>query len=309
MPGGHDPRGTVDPVNEFELIDDIVAAFAGGDAPWLRVGPGDDAAVLRVPEGFELASSIDSFLAGVHFPAGAAPELIAYRSLMAGLSDLAAMGAEPAWALVALNLPEPGRDCAAAIAHGLAEAARDAGIEIGGGNLACGALALTVSVHGWAPAGSLLLRSGARPGDAVCVSGSLGGAARALETVDLVASDPGCLSRLEQSYWRPQPPFALAARLRGRASSCIDVSDGLLQDLGHLCRASGLGASLDGAAVPLAPGSELSHALGGSDDYVLCFTTRDAGLRREFAVIGEITDTPGLLLDGKPIDPSGYRHF
>ena len=309
MPGGHDPRGTVEPVNEFELIDDIVAAFASGDAPWLRVGPGDDAAVLRVPEGFELASSIDSFLAGVHFPAGAAPELIAYRSLMAGLSDLAAMGADPAWALVALNLPEPDRDCAAAIAHGLAEAARDAGIEIGGGNLACGALALTVSVHGWAPAGSLLLRSGARPGDAVCVSGPLGGAARALETVDLVASDPGCLSRLEQSYWRPQPPFALAAGLRGRASSCIDVSDGLLQDLGHLCRASSLGASLDGAAVPLAPGAELSHALGGSDDYVLCFTTRDAGLRREFAVIGEMTDTPGLLLDGKPIDPSGYRHF
>ena len=296
-------------MNEFELIEDIVAAFESGDTPWLRVGPGDDAAVLRVPEGFELASSIDSFLAGVHFPAGAAPELIAYRSLMAGLSDLAAMGADPAWALVALNLPEPDRDCATAIAHGLAEAARDAGIEIGGGNLACGALALTVSVHGWAPAGSLLLRSGARPGDAVCVSGPLGGAARALQTVDLVASVPGCLSPLEQSYWRPQPPFALAAGLRGRASSCIDVSDGLLQDLGHLCRASRLGASLDGAAAPLAPGAELSHALGGSDDYVLCFTTRDAGLRHDFAVIGEMTDTPGLLLDGKPVDPSGYRHF
>ena len=296
-------------MNEFELIDDIVAAFHRADAPWLRVGPGDDAAVLRVPEGFELASSIDSFLAGVHFPAGAAPELIAYRCLMAGLSDLAAMAAEPAWALVALSLPEPDRDCARAIAKGLAEAARDAGIEIAGGNLASGALALTVSVHGWAPAGTLVLRSGARPGDAVCISGPLGGAALALETEKLAASVPGCLSDAERSYWRPQPPFSLAGRLRGRASSCIDVSDGLLQDLGHLCRASGLGASLNGAALPLAPGAGLHHALGCSDDYALCFTTRDAGLRGDFAVVGEMSGTPGLTLDGKPANTSGYSHF
>lgn len=296
-------------MNEFELIDDIVAAFARGGSPWLRVGPGDDAAVLRVPDGYEVAGSIDSFLSGVHFPAGAAPELIAYRSLMASLSDLAAMGAEPAWALVALNLPVPDRTCAAAIAKGLAEAARDAGVEIAGGNLASGTLALTVSVHGWAPAGSLLLRGGARPGDAVCVSGPLGGAARALEAADLAASVPGRLSEPERGYWRPQPPFALAGRLRAGASSCIDVSDGLLQDLGHLCRASGLGASLDSAAVPLAQGAGLKHALGESDDYVLCFTTGDAGLQRDFRVIGKMTGSPDLLLDGKPVAASGYRHF
>ena len=296
-------------MGEFELIDDIVAAFESGDTPWMRAGPGDDAAVLRVPEGFELASSIDSFLAGVHFPAVAAPELIAYRSLMAALSDLAAMGAEPAWALVALNLPEPDRDCAAAIAKGVAEAARDAGVVIAGGNLARGALALTVSVHGWAPAGTLLLRSGARPGDSICVSGPLGGAALALQTADPAVSMPGRLTALECSYWRPQPPFALAARLRSQASSCIDISDGLLQDLGHLCRASGLGAGLTGSAVPLARGAGLGHALVGSDDYALCFTTGDAGLRRDFAVIGEMTDKPGLMLDGKPAAVSGYSHF
>ena len=296
-------------MNEFELIDEIVAAFTSRDSPWLRVGPGDDAAVLRVPEGFEVAGSIDSFLSGVHFPARSAPELIAYRCLMASLSDLAAMGAEPAWALVALNLPEPDRDCVAAIAEGLAEAARDAGVVIAGGNLASGPLALGISVHGWAPAGSLLLRSGARPGDAVCVSGPLGGAALALETLELATSLPGRLSELEESYWRPQPPFALAARLRSRATSCIDVSDGLLQDLGHLCRASGLGASLDSAAVPLAICARLEHALGDCDDYVLCFTTPDSGLRRDFNVVGEMTDRPGLLLDGKPVAASGYRHF
>ena len=154
-----------------------------------------------------------------------------------------------------------------------------------------------------------MLRSGARPGDSVCVSGPLGGAALALETANLAASVPGRLSGLEHCYWRPQPPFALASRLRSRASSCIDVSDGLRQDLDRLCRASGLGASLNGAALPLAPGAEPGHALGASDDYVLCFTTRDAGLRREFAVIGAITDTPGLLLDGRPAEVSGYSHF
>ena len=304
-------------VNEFELIDEIVAALgrvrggtrAQSNAPWLQVGPGDDAAVLRVPDGYEQASSIDSFLAGVHFPAGAAPELIGYRSLMASLSDLAAMGAEPAWALVALNLPEPDRDHAAAIASGLAEASREAGIRIAGGNLASGALALTISVHGWVPFGSALLRNGAMPGDSVCVSGPLGGAARALATVDLAASRPGSLSALERCYWRPQPPFALASRLRGRATSCIDVSDGLLQDVGHLCRASGVGVKLDSRAVPRADKADIGDALGSSDDYVLCFTIADAHPQEAFAVIGEVTDTPGLLVDGESADVHGYRHF
>lgn len=296
-------------MNEFELIDDIVAALEQDNVPWLRVGPGDDAAVLRVPDGFELVSSIDSFLAGVHFPKGSAPELIAYRSLMASLSDLAAMGAEPAWALVALNLPAPGRDCAAAIARGMAEASRDAGIRIIGGNLAEGDLTLTISVHGWSPSGTALLRNGAKPGDAVCVSGPLGGAAQALATLDLAASRPGHLSPLERCYWRPQPPFALAAQLPGRATSCIDVSDGLLQDINHLCRASGVGANLESQAIPLAPGANLHDALSDSDDYVLCFTTADAGLHQEFPVIGKVTDSPGLLLDGDPADIRGYRHF
>lgn len=296
-------------MHEFELIEDIVAAFGHGNAPWLRVGPGDDAAVTRLPDGFELASSIDSFLTGVHFPAAAAPELIAYRSLMASLSDLAAMGADPAWALVALNLPEADRNCALAIARGLADGAEEAGVEIAGGNLASGALALTISVHGWAPTGSLLLRSGARPGDAICVSGDLGGAARALATLDLAASRPDRLSALERCFWRPQPPFELATRLRGRASGCIDVSDGLLQDLGHLCRASTVGARLQGGAVPLAPGAGLGDALRGGDDYVLCFTTADTGLQHEFPVIGEVTGTPGLMLDGEPVESVGYRHF
>lgn len=332
---------------EFELIDDIVRVLGPAKAPWLRMGPGDDAAVLRPPEGWELASSIDSFLAGIHFPASAAPELIAYRSMMASLSDLAAMGAEPAWALVALCLPDGDRERLMALARGIAEAAGKAGILVVGGNLTRSAsmfssaapmpsqrldnaggeaplpadgpaeaaagevrgLALTISAHGWAPRGSLLLRSGARPGDAICVSGALGGAARALATLNLAASQPDCLSPLERCYWRPQPPFALAARLRRHASSCIDLSDGLLQDLGHVCRASGAGARLQSRLLPLAPDASLDDALGGGDDYQLCFTTADAGLQAEFPAIGEVAEEPGLRLDGEPVAALGYRHF
>ena len=336
---------------EFELIDDIVRILGPAKAPWLRVGPGDDAAVLRPPEGWELVSSIDSFVADIHFPACAAPELIAYRSMMASLSDLAAMGAEPAWALVALCLPDGERDRLTALARGIAAAARKAGILVVGGNLTRSAsivssmspmpckrpanaggdarlpadgwaeaaggvadgdvrgLALTISAHGWAPSGTLLLRSGARPGDAICVSGALGGAARALATLNLAASQPGCLSPLERCYWRPQPPFALAARLRRHASSCIDLSDGLLQDLGHICRASGAGARLQSRLLPVAPGASLDDALGGGDDYRLCFTTADAGLQAEFPAIGEVTEELGLRLDGEPVAALGYRHF
>ena len=309
------------PGGEFELIQDVIRSLPPADAPWLRVGPGDDAAVLRVPQGWELASSIDSFLAGAHFPAAASPELIAYRSMMASLSDLAAMGAEPAWALVALSLPDGDRNRLAALAQGIAEAARQAGVLVVGGNLARSAeaaaggdadasgLALTISAHGWAPAGSLLLRSGARPGDAICVSGALGGAARALATLNLAASQPGRLSPLERCYWRPQPPFSLAARLRAHASSCIDLSDGLLQDLGHLCHASGVGARLQSSLLPLVPGAGPDDALRGGDDYQLCFTTAAAELQADFPVIGEITQAPGLLLDGQSAPPAGYQHF
>lgn len=335
------------PAGEFELIQDLVRSLPSADAPWLRVGPGDDAAVLRVPQGWELASSIDSFLAGVHFPAAASPELIAYRSMMASLSDLAAMGADPAWALVALSLPDGERGRLASLARGIAQAARQAGVLVVGGNLArsvgaspspvpiqpasargqaplpadslaevagtadadASGLTLTISAHGWAPAGSLLLRSGARPGDAICVSGALGGAARALATLNLAASRPGRLSPLERCYWQPQPPFSLAARLRAHASSCIDLSDGLLQDLGHLCRASGVGARLQSDLLPLAPGARPDDALRGGDDYQLCFTTAAAELQADFPIIGEITQTPGLHLDGKPAPPAGYRHF
>ena len=356
-------------MDEFTLIRHILSELAVDDAPaWLSLGPGDDACVAQPPAGHELASSIDGFLAGVHFPAAAAPELIGYRCMMASLSDLAAMAATPAWVLVALNLPaesplpptqkdeEPTRSANAVaslgpmwegvgeptpaptgwalmeaqsarrhsvlgeptpaltewvlgLCRGLAMAVREAGARIAGGNLAAGPAALTLSVHGWAPAGSMLRRSGARPGHAVCVTGPLGGAARALASLDLARSVPGQLNPLERCYWRPQPPFHLATELRRHAGSGIDISDGLLQDLGHLCTASGVGVHLRSSAIPLAQGARLEDALAGSDDYVLAFTTAHMPLRERFPVIGEVAAPPGLRLDGKPVAAQGFRHF
>lgn len=304
-------------MDEFALIERILGelgaarpAKAGADAPsWLIAGPGDDAAIVRPPADADMASSIDSFLADVHFPAAAAPNLIGYRCMMAALSDLAAMAAQPAWTLVALSLPAGDAPWVARLAQGLAEAAHAAGAHIIGGNLAAGPLSITISVQGWAPAGRLLLRSGARPGDALCLSAPLGGAARALAELDLSKSVPGRLSPLEQSYWRPQPPFALAADLRTGATSGLDVSDGLLQDLGHLAKASGVRIDVRSEAIPLTPGASLHNALSGGDDYALAFTTSQEALTSRFPVIGRISAGQGLHLDGQTAKASGFRHF
>lgn len=296
-------------MDEFTLIERIRAQL-GGDAPeWLVLGPGDDGAVVRPPAGQDIASSIDSFLADVHFPARADAELIGYRCLMASLSDLAAMAATPAWALVALSLPEGDAGWVTALARGMDEAATAAGARIAGGNLAAGPLAITVSVQGWAPAGAMLARSGAKPGDAICLSGPVGGAAAALKQIDLAASKPGQLSPLERSYWRPQPPFSLAPEVRSHASSGIDLSDGLLADLGHVATASGVALHLESAAIPPADGASLDDALSGGDDYVLAFTTAHKPLMARCAVIGEVASGSGLHLDGKLIDERGFRHF
>ncbi len=297
-------------VSEFEVIDGIVAKLgAATDAPWVSVGPGDDAAVTSVPPGQDLVSSVDSLLADVHFPAEAPADLIGYRSMMVSLSDLAAMGAKPAWVLVSLCLPNADRAWIDAFASGVADAAHDADVAVVGGNVAAGPLNVTVSVHGFVPSGEALLRTGAQPGDAICLSGPVGGAASALGRVDLATSVRETLAGCARAYWLPQPPFELAVSLRNHASSCIDVSDGLLQDLGHVCRASQVGANLSTESVPLAEGAELRDGLCGGDDYVLCFTTSDQKFAKAHLVFGEVIAGEGIWLDGKPADVSGYQHF
>jgi thiamine-monophosphate kinase len=264
-------------MGEFELIR---AYLADVGAPRADVGldVGDDCALLRVPPGHELAVSIDTLVAGVHFFPDCDPVALGHKSLAVGLSDLAAMGAEPAWATLALTLPKVDREWLAGFVRGLDGLAREHGVRLVGGDTTRGPLTISVQVHGLIPAGEALRRDGARPGDLICVSGSLGGAGLALR--QLLRGQPpeaALRARLE----RPTPRVALGRALRGLASAAIDLSDGLAGDLGHILAASGVGAMVALDRLPLAP--EVAHAvsvgegdwalpLGAGDDYELCFT-------------------------------------
>ena len=299
-------------MNEFELIDEIIAelgstAFGKG----VLTGPGDDSAVTAVPPGMELVSSIDALVGGVHFPVGAGAELVGYRALMVCASDLAAMGAAGGFALTALCLEQADPDWLRALARGMKRAATEVGVAVVGGNLARGPLTIAVSVHGYVPQGHALLRSGARPGDEVFVTGALGAAAAAVARGGLERCQrEDDLDELSRRYFQPRVRMAEGQRLRNYASSVIDLSDGLLQDLGHIATASGVGIEIDSTRVPVAPGATLAQALAGGDDYELCFTGR--GPPPELAVplyrVGMVVTEPGVRLDGRPA-VGGYQHF
>jgi thiamine-monophosphate kinase len=313
---------------EFELIDAIRMRvnIRRGD---VALGIGDDAAVLDVAAGRQLVACADTLVAGVHFPLDTAPEDLGWKSLAVNLSDLAAMGAEPAWALLALTLPEPDASLVAAFAEGFAELARAHDVALVGGDTTQGPLSITVTAFGVVPVGGALRRGGARAGDAVFVTGTLGDAAGALRQLqDGVAP----AERLRAKLNRPEPRIAAGLALRGIASACIDVSDGLLADLGHACVASGAGAELDADALPMSSALTAAFdratcrdlALAGGDDYELCFTA-PAERQTEIAAalaqagcratrVGRIVAGSGVrALDaaGNPIAPgrAGWEHF
>lgn len=305
-------------MDEFALIDALKARFGaaavGGEA--MPVGIGDDSAVTRLPVGFDLVSSIDTLVANTHFPGDAPGRLVGYRAMMVSLSDLAAMGADPLFVLLALILPESHESWALDFATGAAEAALTTGTVIAGGNLTRGPLSASVSVHGSLPSGTAVQRSGARPGDIVYVSGHLGGAAAALRAN---LRDQA----LNERYWRPRARLDLASVLRTRATAAIDISDGLVQDVGHLVRASGVGCDLRSDAIPLFAGASLADALYGGDDYELCFTLKTlfpppsptlslkghTPWNGPIFPIGTITEGSGVTIDGRPPERTGYRHF
>ncbi|HET6433276.1 thiamine-phosphate kinase [Dyella sp.] len=270
---------------EFRLIDRIHARTAQARED-VRLGIGDDAALLAVPDGQELAVALDTLVEGVHFPAGTAPADIGWKALAVNLSDLAAMGAAPAWALLGLTLPVLPAEALAArvdgLADGFAQLAQAYGVALVGGDTTRGPFALSVAVHGFVPPGQALRRDGAQVGDAVFVTGTLGDAAAALQLL-AAAADPAEEARraiLRARLHRPQPRVAAGLALRRQATACIDVSDGLLADLSHLCAASGVAAELEVTRLPLSPAlrgvvdhaQACRYALGGGDDYELCFT-------------------------------------
>ncbi|MDZ7825218.1 MAG: thiamine-phosphate kinase [Gammaproteobacteria bacterium] len=313
-------------MNEFDLI----SVFVDQQPPLpdsVLVGPGDDAAVLRADPDTEWVLTTDSLVEGHHFPEGLPPRLLARRALAVNLSDLAAMGADPGAYLVALTCPELDADEAREFALGLLDAAAGTGAHLVGGNLARGPRSVTITATGTVPAHQALVRSHARPGDLVYVSGRIGAAAAALARI---RRDPARLDRVnpediaaELAPWlAPEPRIALGRALRGLASACIDISDGLLADLGHLCTASGVGARVLAERLP-AEGDVLTAATAG-DDYELLFTLpadresdlaelRDAGGVRVHR-IGRIAEKEEVVLldgDGEPlsVDRPGWLHF
>jgi thiamine-monophosphate kinase len=316
------------PLTEFELIDRYLSRL-GARRDDVLLGVGDDAALVRPPAGLELALAADTLVEGVHFPSSLSPEDIGHRVLAVNLSDMAAMGAEPAWALLTLTLPRAEPEWLRGFSGGLHELARRHGVQVVGGDTTAGPLTATIAMVGFVPPGQALRRAGARPGDEVWVSGTPGDAAAGLACLMGRLDGPGpVLEPLVQRFTRPEPRVPLGLVLRGVATACIDVSDGLAGDLGKLCAASGVGAQLDSTSLPRSaalraavdPEAARRHVLAGGDDYELLFTlppgTDAAGLERGSGValtrIGTIVAGYGLTLDGAALDREllhGFDHF
>lgn len=317
---------------EFELIERIrrrAWLLEGKQRADVVLGIGDDAALLRVPEGLDLAVATDTLNAGVHFPHDAAPADIGWKALAVNLSDLAAMGAAPAWCTLSLSLPQADAAWLDAFLDGFLQLAAQHGAALVGGDTTRGPLSICVTVHGLVARDAALRRDRARVGDDVWVTGTLGDAAAALAQLQAGgAADAALRARLD----RPQPRVALGRALAGLAHACIDLSDGLLQDLGHVCRASGVGAEVEVDGLPASPAlaarsagdtRRVAQACGG-DDYELCFTAPPSARERIGALaaatgvpvtrIGRIVAGAGvraLEQDGSEWTPprSGYAHF
>jgi thiamine-monophosphate kinase len=312
---------------------DLIAKHFTRATPGAVLGVGDDCALLAPSPGMHLAVSSDMLLEGRHFSPQDSPAGIGHKSLAVNLSDLAAMGATPRWAMLSIALPEADDAWLTAFARGFFRMADMHGIELVGGDTTRGALTISITVMGEVPPGQALRRDGAQAGDDVWVSGMLGSAAMALayrqgrlfmEQIDAAKVLP--------ALYLPTPRVALGIALRGIAHSAIDISDGLLGDLGHILERSHVGATLEFASLPTLPAVQgyLHEAvardcvLAGGDDYELCFTApasrRDAVQAAAAATgvaitrIGRITAETGLTVigsDGRPlsVDKTGYDHF
>ena len=324
---------------EFDLIARIRARVASRED--VVLGIGDDAALLQVPAGQQLVVSMDTLNTGVHFPEDTTPADIGWKALAVNLSDLAAMGAAPAWCTLSLSMPQADAAFVDGFLDGFLALAQQHDVALVGGDTTRGPLSVCVTVHGFVEAGMALRRDAARVGDDLWVSGSLGDAAAGLLqwkaknvkggqsrlSQAKADSDPLLRERLD----RPTPRLALGRALRGIAHACVDVSDGLLADIGHVCEASGVGVQVEIDALPASDAlrsvfdRQTRHGLQatGGDDYELCFTAspdaRDAieAAARDTATvvtrIGAIVATPGVMartVEGAWSAPAaGWVHF
>ena len=300
------------------------------------LGIGDDGALVSPPAGSSLVVSTDTLISGVHFPEDTDAHAIGYKALAVNLSDMAAMGAKPAWISLAISLPQKDDAWLARFSRGLFELAQEFNVQLIGGDTTRGPLSMSVQIMGFVPEGQALKRSGAQPGDAVFLTGSIGDAGLGLllkqglgQGLKQAASDSSefLVKRLEY----PTPRIAAGLALRALATSAIDISDGLAADLGHVLTASGVGASIDITRLPLSSAflslvtaDDWQSAVSAGDDYELCFTAPMAQqanvLERLQAAacpcvrIGEITAQSGLHWydaenNEQLIGQTGFDHF
>jgi thiamine-monophosphate kinase len=318
-------------MSEFDLIRRLQSRLSASQSSCTypaSVGIGDDAAVLSPEKNKQLVVSTDTLVSGVHFPLKTPPSDIGFKSLAVNLSDLAAMGAEPAWYFLALTLPESNEQWLDEFAAGLAELSQAAGIQLAGGDTTSGPLAITITAMGFVSQGQALLRSHAKPDDLLVVSGVPGLAALGLMQIQC---DQEMDMETRAAFTRPQPRLCLGSHLVGNASSCIDISDGLLADLSHICKASQVGAELWLDRLPRAdslqaldPEQRWSLQLSGGDDYELCFTlpahlepelaSMSAACNVGLSIVGRMTANAGihcLKPDGSAFQPlrKGFEHF
>lgn len=295
------------------------------------LGIGDDAALLRPSSGSELVMTTDTLVEGAHFLPGAAARSVGHRAMAVNLSDIAAMGAEPCWALLSLTMPAVDHGWLAEFCAGFGAQLRAHQVALVGGNLARGPLNIGVQLCGQLPAGTALKRSAARIGDLVCVSGTVGDASAGRESpAVMTAPDSAAQARLRSRFEYPTARVALGRELRGLASTCIDISDGLWRDLGRLTAASGCGATIVAEQLPLsaelralAGERALHHALWGGEDYELLFTLPPERLPALHAA-AQASGTPCTVIGAcdasgeawlqrqgvrQPVRAAGFDHF
>jgi thiamine-monophosphate kinase len=319
-------------VKEFQLIDQYFCG-RGPIRRDVKHGIGDDCALVQPAEHKHIAVSCDTLVEGVHFFADMPAWALGYKALAVNLSDLAAMGAEPAWFTLGLSLPSVDEAWLAAFSEGLFEAAEYYGIAlIGGDTTQSPVKVIAITVNGQVPEGKALTRYGARSGDWIYVTGTLGDSALGLDLLrGRQQSRPEHKEYLMERHYRPTPRVLAGQSLRGLASSAIDLSDGLVSDIAHILKASNVGANIEVDKLPLSQAMKdsvpleqaLGYALTGGEDYELLFTVPEAqrgaleialahaGVK--FVRIGQIGASGGLklTLNGEPFTPvnKGFEHF
>jgi thiamine-monophosphate kinase len=318
-------------VSEF----DVIRQYFTRAPQHSELGVGDDAALIRVSPNMELAISADMLVSGTHFFAEADPYQLGWKALAVNLSDMAAMGAQPKWATLAIALPNIDHAWLAEFSRGLFACADTFGVDLIGGDTTRGPLTISVQIMGEVPNGLAIKRSGAQLGDQIWLSGPLGHAALALAHLQArIKLDADTFARCASALHTPQPRVALGLALRGIATSAIDISDGLAADLGHVLNASNLGAKLHLTQLPqashwpmasqLEPAEQLKLLLAGGDDYELCFSASAVDHERisqlglslglPLLCVGEMVAERGLVvhgLAGEPLDiqEAGFDHF